>query len=97
MTRETGRWILDAADAFNLKDISKHTVASMTRALAGRPNIDIIKSPLTFHKPIIDCDTKAHKDAIKFMTFFETKTPPPHGAIILAGDGQSMIMCWPSD
>ena len=52
--------------------------------------MDSLLQMLTFHKPIIDCDTKAHKDAIKFMTFFETKTPKPHGVIILAGDGQSM-------
>ena len=97
MTRETGCWILDTADAFNLNDVSQHTIASMARALAGRPNLQISKSPITFHKPIIDCDTKAHKDAIKFMTFFETKTPKPHGVIILAGDGQSMMMYVPSD
>ena len=97
MMCETGRWILDTADAFNLKAVDEHTVASMARALAGRPNIAILKSPLSFLKPLIECDTKSHKDAIKFMTLFETKTPQPHGVIIVAGDGQSMMMCSPSN
>lgn len=91
MMVETGHWISETADAFKLDAIEQHNVATMARALAGRPNIKIMKTPMTFKKPILDCDTKAHKDAIKFMSFFEEDSPTPHGVIICECDGQSMI------
>ena len=50
--RETGGWIGHVSDRFGFKEVSCHTIASMARALVGRPNIVVVKSPLDFQKPI---------------------------------------------
>jgi hypothetical protein len=93
MMRETGGWITSVGDRFGFKDPSEHMVASVARALAGRPNLVTMKSPLNCNKPILNCDTRRHEDGLRIVGFLETKAGRPDGVLVLMGDGQSMMTC----
>lgn len=88
---ETSQWITRTAARFKFGDEEEHTIASMARALVGRPAIRIMKTPMDFNKPILNCDTNKHTDGLQICRFLTDKSPDPVVCVATQSDGQSMV------